>query len=86
MNAPPNGPILLWQGVTDSTNETTPQRLPPKNVRPTGKKANHRNPSFGRKVNLVPATTRTSRGCRLAHRSGSTVALEYLSQGHLVRG
>jgi len=34
----------------------------------------------------VRATAGTSREHRLAHRLGSTVALEYPSQGHLVGG
>ena len=39
INAPPNGPISLWQGVTDSANRIAPQRLPPKKACPTGQES-----------------------------------------------
>ena len=85
INAPPNGSISLWQGVADSANGPALQRLPPKKVLPTGKKANCHNSSFRRKVRWAHATIGTSRERRPAHRMGSTIALEYPSQGHLAR-
>jgi len=70
----------------DSANGTAPQRLPPKKVRPTGKKMNRYDSSFCRKVSQAHAAARTSRERRPAHWTGSTVALEYQSQEHPARG
>ena len=70
----------------DSTNGTALQRLPPKKARPIGKEMTHHGPSFRCKMSSAHVAAGTSREHRLAHRPGSTVALEYLSQGHPVRG
>ena len=70
----------------DFANRTALQRLPPKKARSTGEKMNRHSTSFHRKVRLANAAVGTSRERRLTHRPGSTVALEYPSQGQPVRG
>ena len=47
---------------------------------------NGHNSSFHRKVRLVHDAIITSRERILSHRMGSTVALEYQSQGHPLKG
>ena len=47
---------------------------------------NRHDASFRRKVRQARAAMKTSRECRPTHRMGSTVILEYQSQGRPARG
>ena len=60
----------------------TLQRHSPKKAHPTGKKVNCHDDSFHYKVSQAPVVVTTSRERRLAISQGSTVALEYPSQGY----
>jgi hypothetical protein len=84
LNAPPNGPNSPATGRCGfHPDGRTSQRLSLKKAHPTGKKTNRHGDSFRHKVSPAQANDKTSREHRLTHLLGSTVALEYPSQGCL---
>ena len=73
--------LLSLTGRYEFHNGTALQRPPPKKACPTGKKANLHGSSFSYKVRCARTAIEILRDRRPARRMGSTVVLEYQSQG-----